>query len=65
MGMKVLSLTGFDGGPAASEADVSLHVAASNYGVIEDIHQSLMHILAQSLRMGALLDERDLGRVKF
>nr|WP_295234114.1 SIS domain-containing protein [uncultured Brevundimonas sp.] len=65
MGMKVLSLTGFEGGPAASEADVSLHVAASNYGIIEDIHQSLMHILAQSLRMGALLDERDMGRVKF
>lgn len=64
-GMKVLSLTGFDGGPTAAEADVSLHVAASNYGVIEDIHQSLMHILAQSLRMGALLDQGDLGHVRF
>ncbi|MDM8353764.1 D-sedoheptulose-7-phosphate isomerase [Brevundimonas diminuta] len=64
-GMKVLSLTGFDGGPVASEADISLHVAASNYGVIEDIHQSLMHILAQSLRMGALLDQGDLGHVRF
>lgn len=65
MGMKVLSLTGFDGGSTAAEADVSLHVAASNYGVIEDIHQSLMHILAQSLRMGALLDQGDLGHVRF
>lgn len=64
-GMKVLSLTGFDGGPAAAEADVSLHVTASNYGVIEDIHQSLMHVLAQSLRMGALLDHGDLGQVRF
>jgi len=64
-GMKVLSLTGFDGGPAAAEADISLHVAASNYGVIEDIHQSLMHILAQSLRIGALLDQGDLGHVRF
>ncbi|WP_087141130.1 D-sedoheptulose-7-phosphate isomerase [Brevundimonas diminuta] len=64
-GMKVLSLTGFDGGPAAAEADISLHVAARNYGVIEDIHQSLMHILAQSLRMGALLDQGDLGHVRF
>lgn len=64
-GMKVLSLTGFNGGPAAAEADVSLHVTANNYGVIEDVHQSLMHVLAQSLRMGALVDHDDLGRVRF
>lgn len=64
-GIKVLSLTGFDGGPTATEADISLHVAANNYGVIEDIHQSLMHILAQSMRMGALLDHEDLGHVRF
>lgn len=64
-GMKVLSLTGFDGGPAAAEADVSLHVTANNYGVIEDVHQSLMHVLAQSLRMGALVDHEDLGRIRF
>lgn len=64
-GMKIVAMTGFDGGPAALEADISLHVTASNYGVIEDVHQSLMHILAQSLRMGALQSHADLGHVRF
>ncbi len=50
-GMKAIALTGFSGGRSAKAADVDLHVAADNYGVIEDIHQSLMHILAQWLRM--------------
>lgn len=64
-GMKVIALTGFDGGAAAVESDISLHVTANNYGVIEDVHQSLMHILAQSLRIGALKCQDDLGRVRF
>ena len=50
-GMKAIALTGFSGGRSAKAADVDLHVAADNYGVVEDIHQSLMHILAQWLRM--------------
>lgn len=49
--MKVIALTGFSGGTAALEADISLHVDAENYGIIEDVHQSIMHVLAQSLRM--------------
>ncbi len=50
-GMQVIALTGFQGGRSAGVADVNLHVAADNYGVIEDAHQSLMHILAQWLRL--------------
>jgi D-sedoheptulose 7-phosphate isomerase len=49
-GIPVISLTGFSGGRSAAIADVSLHVAAENYGVVEDVHQSIMHILAQYLR---------------
>jgi hypothetical protein len=30
-------------------ADVSLHVPVNNYGLVEDVHQSLMHIIAQSI----------------
>lgn len=63
--MKIIALTGFDGGDAAAEADVSLHVDASNYGVVEDVHQSLMHILAQSLRMRNLKSHEQLGLVRF
>ncbi len=48
--MEVISLTGFDGGRTAELATVHLHVAADNYGVVEDIHQGLMHLLAQFIR---------------
>jgi D-sedoheptulose 7-phosphate isomerase len=49
-GIATIALTGFGGGRTAKLADVSLHVEADNYGVIEDVHQSLMHILAQFVR---------------
>ncbi|MFO1080009.1 MAG: SIS domain-containing protein [Reyranellaceae bacterium] len=53
-GMATVALTGFSGGRSAALADVNLHVAADNYGIVEDVHQSLMHILAQYLRLSAL-----------
>tara|TARA_R110002050_G_scaffold299467_2_gene465209 strand:+ start:27666 stop:28286 length:621 start_codon:yes stop_codon:yes gene_type:complete len=56
-GIKVLALTGFAGGRSASMADVNVHVVGDNYGVIEDAHQSIMHMLAQSLRMQKMTPE--------
>ncbi len=44
---KVIALTGFSGGKLKEAADISLHVPFSNYGVVEDCHQTLMHCLAQ------------------
>jgi hypothetical protein len=35
-------------------ADISLHVKAENYGIVEDVHQSLMHMLAQYVRMSEM-----------
>jgi phosphoheptose isomerase len=52
--VRSIALTGFDGGRSAGLAEVSLHVQASNYGIVEDVHQSLMHILAQYLRQHAM-----------
>lgn len=49
-----IALTGFSGGRSAELADLNLHVAADNYGVIEDMHQSIMHALAQTLRMSRM-----------
>lgn len=51
VGMTSIALVGFDGGEAARRADIVLHIKSNNYGVIEDCHQSLMHILAQHLRV--------------
>ncbi|MCG8381482.1 MAG: SIS domain-containing protein [Gammaproteobacteria bacterium] len=50
VGIPVIAMSGFTGGRSAKMADVSLHVDANNYGVIEDVHQSLMHLLAQYVR---------------
>ncbi|GLK49327.1 phosphoheptose isomerase [Brevundimonas intermedia] len=64
-GLKVVAMTGFAGGTASKMADVSLHVASGNYGIVEDIHQSLMHILAQYLRHAHLVNPQDLGVTRF
>jgi phosphoheptose isomerase len=47
LGIKTIAFTGFSGGEASRMADISIHVAANNYGVVEDCHQSLMHNIAQ------------------
>jgi D-sedoheptulose 7-phosphate isomerase len=47
IGIATIGLTGFSGGALRAQADVSLHAPIDNYGVVEDAHQALMHILAQ------------------
>ncbi len=53
----VISMTGFDGGRSAKLADINLHVESDNYGIIEDMHQSLMHVLAQYIRLEHMDDD--------
>jgi D-sedoheptulose 7-phosphate isomerase len=65
MGLATIAMTGFAGGAASKIADVSLYISAHNYGVVEDCHQSLMHILAQYMRHTHLQDPSQLGSVKF
>ena len=48
--LAVIAMTGFEGGRTQELADVNLHVTGDNYGVVEDTHQALMHILAQFIR---------------
>lgn len=50
-----IAMTGFEGGRSAKLADINIYVPAQNYGVVEDIHQSVMHILAQYVR-ASLMD---------
>ena len=50
IGLPTIAFTGFSGGRSRAMAQVALHVDADNYGVIEDVHQSLMHALAQYIR---------------
>ncbi len=48
-GVTLIGMSGFDGGQLAKIADISLHVPINNYGVVEDCHQSLMHIISQRI----------------
>lgn len=53
-GMHTIALTGFDGGPASRRANVPIHVDSANYGIVEDAHQSCMHLLAQYIRQSRM-----------
>lgn len=57
-GLATIALSGFSGGRSIQTADINLHVAAENYGVVEDAHQSLMHIMAQYVRMSEIPADR-------
>jgi D-sedoheptulose 7-phosphate isomerase len=65
MNISTIAMTGFSGGRASVLAEIGLHVDANNYGIVEDVHQSLMHILAQYLRHKNIQDKSRLGQVKF
>ncbi len=52
IGMSSIGLSGFTGGKLKENAQVALHVAADNYGVVEDAHQAIMHVLAQFIAIG-------------
>ena len=47
LSMTSIGLTGFSGGRLKAMADIALHVAVDNYGVVEDAHQIIMHVMAQ------------------
>ncbi len=53
-GLRTIALTGFDGGDARAVAEVAIHVEATNYGIIEDLHQAVMHALAQYIRQSRM-----------
>lgn len=42
-----IAFTGFEGGRLKEMADHVVHVPVQNYGIVEDIHQSLIHVLTQ------------------
>jgi phosphoheptose isomerase len=55
--LRTIAITGFDGGPARELADAAIHVDCRNYGIIEDLHQSIMHALAQFIRQSRMTAE--------
>jgi phosphoheptose isomerase len=56
-GLRTIAVTGFDGGPARVCAEVSVHIDCTNYGIVEDLHQAVMHALAQYIRQSRMSAE--------
>jgi len=48
-----IAFTGFSGGKLKELAKYSIWIPVDNYGMAEDIHQSLMHVITQYLRLQA------------
>jgi phosphoheptose isomerase len=49
-GLTVVALTGFAGGKAKDLADIHVNVPSDNYGLMEDLHMSVGHVVAQALK---------------
>jgi histidinol-phosphate phosphatase family protein len=62
-GLRTIALTGFDGGEARSVAEVTIHVDGANYGIVEDLHQAVMHALAQYIRQSRMPSDAVLSSV--
>jgi hypothetical protein len=52
--LRTIATTGFDGGAARTTAEVAIHIDSTYYGIIEDLHQAIMHALAQYLRQSRM-----------
>jgi len=65
IGMKTISFVGFDGGSAKEASDYCIHIKTNNYGIAEDIHHSLMHVLAQFIRLTNLEKSKNPENIKF
>jgi D-sedoheptulose 7-phosphate isomerase len=48
--IKTVGLSGFKGGYLSKNADISLHYNCENYGISEDSHHIVMHVIIQYLR---------------
>ncbi|WP_440913070.1 SIS domain-containing protein [Candidatus Pelagibacter sp.] len=47
--VSIIGFSGFDGGYLKKNSDISIHIPAKNYGISEDSHHILMHIILQYL----------------
>lgn len=55
-GVQTISLLGFEGGRALAISDKYILVRSENYGVIEDAHSAICHIISQGLEKKLSVD---------
>jgi len=48
-GVKIIGFSGFNGGYLKKHSDISIHIPIDNYGISEDSHHILMHVILQYL----------------
>lgn len=53
-GAETVAFVGFKGGKLKEVAKTSVHIAVDNYGIVEDLHMSLIHVLTQYMKARAL-----------
>ena len=53
-GLRTIAITGFGGGDARTTGRGRIHVDSTNYGIVEDLHQAVMHALAQYIRQSRM-----------
>ena len=58
--LSTMALVGFDGGKAKDLAQISVHVNSNNYGIVEDCHQIIMHMMAQHIRKSNAIDPKSI-----
>lgn len=46
---KIIGISAFDGGYVKKKSDIHIHVKTNDYGVSEDIFQSIMHIIVKMI----------------
>jgi D-sedoheptulose 7-phosphate isomerase len=65
-GNKVIGLSGFRiENQLVWNSDISIHVPVENYGIVEDVHSMIMHVLAQSLRKEFALSQEETSNFTF
>ena len=60
-----ISFVGFIGGQAKNISDNCIHIPNKNYGIVEDVHHSLMHMLAQYIRLKNLENKDNIEQSVF
>jgi D-sedoheptulose 7-phosphate isomerase len=60
-GITTIGLTGFDGGELAKKVDFSIHLQTDigAYGIVEDCHLVVGHIITEQLKLQALMEDRN------
>jgi D-sedoheptulose 7-phosphate isomerase len=50
-GLKTIAFTGFDGGKVKERVELTVHVPAHSFPMVEDVHMALTHAICEMLKL--------------